>query len=445
MFQLSFTGSLIFLSLFASIAKCQVNVAAYYYPWHTDGFHHNQSYLREKLNQRPQLGEYDDRDPDVIRQHISWSERGNINVWITSWFGPESLTDETLLSSVLPTIEKSSMKFALLYESVDRLRLNNQPFTNRTSEDMRYICENYFSHKNYYKINDRPVLFIYATRVIARIGNMLDETISNFRKIASASGFKIYLVGDHAFGPSPTSSSKAFHSLDAITNYDVYGRLGRYYVGEQELQKFYRNQNRWKVRAAIQDCAFMPSVTPGFNDRGVRLDKNHEPLSRKLTKDGTEGSFFKLSLQLAKKQVDDNADNLLVVTSFNEWHEDTQIEPVVGKTSKVPHMYTLGIEYEGYGTLYLDILRAVTKDLDLFSSRAPMAQKPSPTKSVITKVPTSKRKVTRSPGFKPTRNPVQKPRSNQRKISSTVDTAWMPFTRKENIPNPHYNRLLSFS
>jgi glycoprotein endo-alpha-1,2-mannosidase len=233
------------------------------------------------------------------------------------------------------------------------------------------------------------------------MGKMLDETISNFRKVASDFGFELYLVGDYAYGPSPTSPLKPLNLLDAITNYDVYGLLGRFYVGQQGLKQYYQSQNRWKTQAALQTCAFMPSVTPGFNDRGVRLHKNHEPLSRKVTKDGTEGSLFKVSLELAKKQVDPKADNVLVVTSFNEWHEDTQIEPVIGLSRKMPYNYTLGIEYEGYGTLYLDILRAVTKNFDLFSSPATTSPKSSPTKKVISKSPTWKRRPTRVPGVIP--------------------------------------------
>ena len=48
--------------------------------------------------------------------------------------------------------------------------------------------------------------------------------------------------------------------------------------------------------------------------------------------------------------------------TFPEWHEDSQIEPVVGDTSSIPELLTNGIEYEPYGDLYLDILREATTD-----------------------------------------------------------------------------------
>ena len=89
-------------------------------------------------------------------------------------------------------------------------------------------------------------------------------------------------------------------------------------------------------------------------------------------------------------------DKMIMVNSFNEWHEDTQIEPVLeagssdyndghsdsdaafstfaeklkevlagggnseGYTTTYPELLTGGLEYVGYGNLYLDILGAAT-------------------------------------------------------------------------------------
>ena len=55
-----------------------------------------------------------------------------------------------------------------------------------------------------------------------------------------------------------------------------------------------------------------------------------------------------------------------MVTSWNEWHEDTQIEPVAAAPptdkddSDSKQDYTTGLEYEGYGMRYLDILKNAT-------------------------------------------------------------------------------------
>ncbi|MGK3746469.1 MAG: hypothetical protein ACI90V_013331, partial [Bacillariaceae sp.] len=68
-------------------------------------------------------------------------------------------------------------------------------------------------------------------------------------------------------------------------------------------------------------------------------------------------------LQKALPLVDPNVDNMILINSFNEWHEDTQIEPTaIGGFAKTPEALTGGLEYVGYGERYLDILRTQTKN-----------------------------------------------------------------------------------
>jgi uncharacterized membrane protein YgcG len=338
------------------------NVGVFYYPWYYNDFHGRQ-YLREHLvpAQLPELGEYNDRDEAVINQHLKWSCETGIDFWVASWWGPGSREDVTLLNYILKNPNIGSLKIAIFYETVGRTN-NFQNYSN-LGPDITYLAKNYFAHPNYLKINGKPVVFVYLTRVLSSVG-ALQSSLDSMRNAAANAGYQLYIVGDQAFG-SPPASPGDIALLDAIVNYDVYGSMGSTgYAGQSKVDDYYNEQAAWKALADSVGTDYAPSVTPGFNDRGVR--EGHIPLSRKLTQADEFGSLFRAMLQEAKTLTDSNIGNMILVTSWNEWHEDTQIEPVSNAPptsiddSQSGSDYTDGLEYEGYSTRYLDILSEET-------------------------------------------------------------------------------------
>ena len=221
-----------------------------------------------------------------------------------------------------------------------------------------------------------PVLFVYLTRELNELG-LLSDVIDRMRDGAKEGGCnQIFIVGDQIFQEPPKTDEEKlpFQILDAVTTYDVYGSMhggsSLGYIGSrQKINEYYQEQNKWKAMASYYHCGFVPAVSPGFNDRGVRLEKNHIPLSRRLNKDSEEGSLFRAALEEARRIVDPSLGNLIMVNSWNEFHEDTQIEPVnaIGNSTKDTHLpteLTYGLDYEGYGLLYLRILKNETEKWD---------------------------------------------------------------------------------
>ena len=171
-------------------------------------------------------------------------------------------------------------------------------------------------------------------------------------------------MGDQVFG-SPPGSAGDIAFLDAIINYDVYGSMGATgYAGQSKVDAHYAAQAGWKSLADGVGTVYVPAVAPGFNDKGVR--SGNAPVSRKLTQNDAFGTLFQAMLQGAKTLADPEIGHMILVTSWNEWHEDTQIEPVkVAPPTSVDdsatgNYYTDSLAYEGYGTRYLDILREET-------------------------------------------------------------------------------------
>lgn len=334
-------------------------LGAFYYPWYRNDFHGGQ-YLREHLipRQWPVLGEYDDRTASVIKQHADWSRYAGIRVWVASWWGPGSREDTTLLNHTLQSPDLGDIKVAILYETTGR----TSDFTNytRISDDFAYLADHYFDHPNYMKINGRPVVVVYLTRVLSSLGT-LAASVADMRLAASSQGFDVFIIGDHVFG-HPPGNAVDMGLLDAVTEYDVYGSMGTSgYAGQAGVDAYASRQESWRNLAVGAGVGYVPTITPGFNDKGVR--DGHAPVSRRLTPASEPGSLFRALLQSALGRTDPDLGNLLFVTSWNEWHEDTQIEPVQTAPSTTQDDspsgtdYTAGLDYEGYGTLYLDILR----------------------------------------------------------------------------------------
>jgi hypothetical protein len=340
-------------------ANSAYTVGVYYYPWYGGNFHGG-NYMREHLRppQPPSLGEYDDRAPEVIAQHLQWSRAANVSLWVSSWWGPGRREDNTLLQHILPHAELGKMQIGLFYETSGRIPGFDD--VSNVSSDLAHMAANYFAHPNYLRIDGRPVLFVYLTRVLSRNG-MLDEVVTLMRSAATAAGHDLYIVGDQVFG-QPTNSS-ALALLDAVTNYDVYGSMGaKGYAGQPAVDAYYVAQAKWQVLANAAGAAFIPAATPGFNDKGVR--DGHPAVSRRLTQESEHGTLFRAMLQQAVTYAESATGHMLLVTSWNEWHEDTQIEPVIESAPTTSDdgggAYSEGLDYEGYGERYLDILREET-------------------------------------------------------------------------------------
>ena len=348
-------------------------IGVYYYPWHGSNFH-NRQYLRGDLQppQLPALGEYDDTDPAVIAQHLQWSREANVNLWVASWWGPKSREDSTLLNVILPHEDLPGTRVALFYETTSRIKKSANYSTTNVYSDVAYMAKAYFHDPNYMRIDGRPVLFVYLTRVLSRVGKLGDTTALMRQAAMENGGHDLYIMGDQVFNEAPEDGNtyEPFGSLDGVTNYDIYGNLRRPdgYAGIERLTDLANRNKEWRDQTrAHGDCAFVPGVAPGYNDRSVR--DGNTALSRKLDEDEPEGSLFRVSLEMALDLTEESTGKMLMITSWNEWHEDTQIEPVVGRGQQTDNPWNLtcysetcdkALTYDAYGMLYLDILRDVT-------------------------------------------------------------------------------------
>lgn len=343
-------------------------VGAYYYPWYGPGAggHGFHDTLRDHLvpKQGPALGYYNNRDPNVIAAHINQSHRANIHFWAVSWWGPGTFEDNVFKNTILTNEYAGKLKYAIMYESVGRLGAN---YSNLLP-DFQYFADNYFNNLNYLKIDGKPVIFIYLTRVYFRDTEGY-QALANLR----AAFPNLYIVADDIFG---TGYSSAYaNKWDAVTAYDVYGQtLQPYGSTPAALNRLENILSDAKTAANRVNVGLVPFAMPGFNDKAVREGHDAAPryfdvlLGQEDDAQSVEGNLFRAMLRdVVVPYVDPLAENMLMITSFNEWHEDTQIEPTAGTAGTTNQddsgsgtYYTQGYYYTDYGNLYLDILRQAT-------------------------------------------------------------------------------------
>lgn len=363
-------GVVIYANIFGEFSDNPTRylVGIYYYPWY-DRQHWNIGFLRNKLNppQLPALGLYNSRDINVIEKHIEWSAQYGIDFWAISYGEKAIRDDETIREYILKAKNINDIKFCIFYESGEilgwtegKIRFDEKKKGKLISDFTRF-SEVFFTHPSYLKIDGRPIVILYLTR---EYEGDYKGAITSLRNEMTKRGINIFLIADEVFWRPIKKERIAL--FDAITAYNIYewpkkqhasyADQSTFFGDVFDLYKDYRN-------AAGKKVAFVPNIMPGYNDRGVRLREDHFVIPRIMNKDAPEGSFFEQSFKRLAFPLIDKKLNMIIITSWNEWHEDSQIEPVENSEATDKDIspsgsdYTGGYKYEAYGNTYLNVLR----------------------------------------------------------------------------------------
>lgn len=352
-------------------------IGAYYYPWYDTNRHWNEGYLRENLNpvQEPLLGHYSVRDATVINQHLQWANSYRVKHLVASWWGQGSFEDVTIRDYLLPACSEAcnigEVQIGLFYESSGILQREDSGIhfseggsnEQQLIDDFVYMAETYFNHPNYLRIDGKPVVYLYLTRIFK---GSYRQVFDNARAhIRTNYGIEMDLVGDEVWWKDP--NEERIGTFDAITAYNMHGPAE--YDGYPGDTNFIWDMKM--VYHIYQDVAnnlqvdFIPGIIPAFNDRGVRLETDHYVIPHEVTDDlagsGQYTTFWeslKMAFDVLRRRQDDSSPAIVMITSWNEFHEDTNIEPTKGfaGTAGEPFTYTQGYLFEDYGFKLLDLI-----------------------------------------------------------------------------------------
>lgn len=290
---------------------------AFYYPWYgnPDGPTGQwRAWDTKPPPNTPLLGMYDSKEEEVFRKHIEQARQAGIDGFIVSWWGFGDFTDGVMQEVILPVAAEEEFPVAIYYETVDS--------RSKILQDFRRILTSYGRHPAYMRVEGDPVIFVYG-QVSRRFGREDWETVF---KGLEEEGLSCFCQAE--------GLAAAYHLGDPMFDYlfDLFDGVHIYFQEEIPLTILDILNRSNALKAAVKEVNFAATVNPGFDNTPwyEEWDFNH------LVIDRQEGDFYRRSWEAAVTSDPD----WILLTSFNEWHEGTEVEPS-----------------EEYGELYLAITR----------------------------------------------------------------------------------------
>ncbi len=302
------------------------NVHTFYYAWYanveTDGHwsHWNHTVIhRDKPNEHPftppdeiganfypQLGCYSCHDPETLLSHMRQMKQAGTGVAVVSWWGKKDFSDQAV-----PLILKAAEEVGI------KITFHIEPYPQRSAlsvrDTIKYLLDNYGNSPAFYRVKsmgNRPLFYVYdsylteAKEWATVLSPKGEHTIRGTNLDAVMIGLWVK-EGDGAF--MKTGHFDGFYTYFATTGF-TYG----------STPENWQAMMKW---AEENDKLFIPSVGPGYIDTRIR------PWNERNTRDREEGDYYD---RMFKAAIDVRSE-MISITSFNEWHEGTQIEPSIPK------------------------------------------------------------------------------------------------------------------
>lgn len=288
----------------------QKEVLVFYYGWYgtkarsgQDIHWLNPDPAREHIADSPDYpvgGPYDSLDPALITRQMAQIKAAGITGLIVSWWGQADRTNDQL-RLLLDAAGAQGLKVTAYIEQVISAE--------GVAADTLYLHQKYTRHPAWLRLDEKPVI-IYFDRLMQTIDLdgwhkahiLIEKQAPNaMRFIATANTLKEIKARESSFDGLHIYSQQ-FEGAES--------RL----IPALWRSKYYTDWVKAQKGARVTTA----TILPGFDDR-LQLDrKGKRPVIKR-----EDGSPFR---RLWKAAIAANPDWILIV-SFNEWHEASQIEP----------------------------------------------------------------------------------------------------------------------
>jgi glycoprotein endo-alpha-1,2-mannosidase len=286
-------------------------VAAFYYPWYgnpdTDGewVHWGEDEFNPpgdiSSDLYPQLGTYSSADPEAVAQHMAWLRQAGVGVIISSWWGQGSREDR-MVPLLMSMAERYGIKVAFHIE----------PYQDRTPEkvvaDVTYLSAQYGPSPAFFRRSDvtehspgahaKEVYFVWSVGEVDKNPFSPAQWTAALDQIHDRPGGALVIA--HSTQPAWVTDGH----FDGLYNYAT-------------LHPEREGGFDW-ARSVPDAALYIPSVIPGFSAVKIRYSPD-------VNVPRNDGQTYDYQWQLALGTGVEPA--MVTITSFNEWHEGSIIEP----------------------------------------------------------------------------------------------------------------------
>ncbi len=249
----------------------------------------------------PLLGAYDTHDPATVARHCRDARAAGITGFIATWWGRGEFSDKGM-KLLLDSAQKEGLKVTIYYETAPP---KGSPSVEGAVADFEYLIAEYALHPAWLRVAGKPAFFVYSRAVTELKLDGWQQVIAEVNRRRGGTVF----IGDRL-------SAEAARVFDGIHTYNITGRTRDRSV--TEIVDWARKAfPEWVALAGGKiSCV---TIIPGYDD-STQGRAEPRPITHRH-----DGETYRALWQQA---IAANPDWILI-TSFNEWHEGSEIEPSV--------------------------------------------------------------------------------------------------------------------
>jgi glycoprotein endo-alpha-1,2-mannosidase len=256
------------------------------------------------------LGAYDSHDPATVEQQVAMARAAGITGFIASWWGRDSFEDHGM-PLLLAAAGKHKLSVSAYYE-----KITGDDAASRIKAavgDIDYLLARYGSDKAWLRAGGKPVLFVYGRALHELSPADWQEVIAQVRR-DNLGG--VLLIAD-------SLEPKFVSIFDGASTYNITGQTQ--HKSPSEIDAWAHAAYPKMVAAAGPGKISTVTIIPGYDDRNVG-----RPPPRPVT-ERWGGETYRVLWQEAIAVAPD----YVLITSWNEWHEGSEIEPSVEYGSRI--------------------------------------------------------------------------------------------------------------